>query len=420
MTDLNAAAAWLRTNAVRLSTIDPNTPLDDLDPLREFIGDARVVALGEGAHFIEEFWTVRQRLVRFLHEQLGFDIVAAEFDVDEAEDLDVWLANEADPRPLGRVSRGASDWGMCNIATWLRAWGGSRPRRPRFLGLDLPNGGSAFASTVERFASFVREVDADALPLLLAVEQASAKLVGTSVARTAQAWASLGTHQQDALTASLARLRLRMRALDAVLVARSSRDGVDRARRQLDSLIHADYAMRTNEAMHRGAEAALDHSVRDRFLADSVLDVLAREPQARVVILAHNGHVQRLPVVWGDYVSAHPMGMYLSAELCDDYVVIGTTTTGDVTSEMELAPETEVGFRVVETQLEAPQPSSLEAALIAAQAGEQLSLVACRRAPAGMFSCLRAQSGYLTTDVTAAYDVILSLPKLTVQRDLGF
>lgn len=123
MTDLNAAAAWLRTNAVRLSTIDPNAPLDDLDPLREFIGDARVVALGEGAHFIEEFWTVRQRLVRFLHEQLGFDIVAAEFDVDEAEDLDVWLANEADPRPLGRVSRGASDWGMCNIATWLRAWG---------------------------------------------------------------------------------------------------------------------------------------------------------------------------------------------------------------------------------------------------------------------------------------------------------
>jgi len=31
------------------------------------------------------------------------------------------------------------------------------------------------------------------------------------------------------------------RALDAVLVARSSRDAVDRARRQLDSLIHADY-----------------------------------------------------------------------------------------------------------------------------------------------------------------------------------
>jgi erythromycin esterase len=420
VTDLNAAAAWLQTNTVRLSAIDPNASLDELEPLRDLIGGARVVALGEGAHFIEEFWTVRQRLVRFLHEQLGFDIVAAEFDVDEAEELDAWLANGADPRPLCSVSPGAFDWGMRGVATWLRAWGASRPQRPRFLGLDLPNGGTAFAATVTRLAAFIRETDTDALPLLVAVEQASAKLVGTSVARTAQAWASIGTHQQEALTASLGRLRLRMRALDAVLVERSSRDRVARARRQLDALIAADYAMRTNEAMLRGADAYLDQSVRDRFLADSVLDLIAREPEARVVVLAHNGHVQRLPVVWGDYVSAHPMGMYLSAALGTDYVVIGTTTTGTVTSEMALAPETDVGFRVIESQLETPLPSSLEAALIAAQAGNQLSLIPCRKAPVGMFSCLRAQSGYLTVDVAAAYDAVISLPKLTVQHDLGF
>ena len=299
MTDLDAAAAWLQTNAVRLSHTHPDAPLDDLEPLRELIGDARVVALGEGAHFIEEFWTVRQRLVRFLHEQLGFGIVAAEFDVEEAIELDAWLEDEADARPLGSVSRGASDWGMAGTATWLRAWGASRPQRPRFVGLDLPNGADAFAATLARLAELLREADADALPLLLAVERASAKLAGTSVARTAQAWASIGTHEQDALTASLGRLRLRMRALDAVLVSRSSRERVTRARRQLDALIAADYAMRTNEAMHRGAEAYLDHSVRDRFLADSVLDVLSREPGARMIILAHNGHVQRLPVVWG-------------------------------------------------------------------------------------------------------------------------
>ncbi|NUP08062.1 MAG: hypothetical protein HOW73_18605 [Polyangiaceae bacterium] len=53
-------AAWLRSNAVRLSTLSPDAPLDDLEPLRTLIGNARFVALGEGAHFIDELWTVRQ------------------------------------------------------------------------------------------------------------------------------------------------------------------------------------------------------------------------------------------------------------------------------------------------------------------------------------------------------------------------
>lgn len=420
MSDFEKAAAWLRSNAVRLSSISPDAPLDDLEPLRALIGNARVVALGEGAHFIDELWTVRQRLVRYLHEELGFDVIAAEFDIDEAEALDAWLADPADPRPLCDVSRGAFDWGMRGTAAWLRAFGGARPRRPRFVGLDLPNGGAAFGAMVGRVADFIREADRDAVPLIENIEAAAASLAGTSVARTAQAWAALGTAAQDALTASLGRLQQRLRAIDALLVERTGRARTDQARRRVEALIAADYAMRANEAMHRGSEAFLDHSVRDRFLADSVLALLDSEPQSRIVILAHNGHVQRRTVVWGSYISAYPMGMYLSAELGDDYVVIGTTTTGGNTSEMKLAPETEVGFRVIDAALEAPEAGSLEAALVAAQPGEQPLLIPTRRAPSGMFGSLRAQSGYLTTDVGKAYDAVIALPNFTVQRDLGF
>jgi erythromycin esterase-like protein len=52
--------------------------------------------------------------------------------------------------------------------------------------------------------------------------------------------------------------------------------------------------------MHRGAEAQLDTSARDRFMADSLLALLERESEQCVVLLAHNGHVQKQPVVWGD------------------------------------------------------------------------------------------------------------------------
>jgi len=207
-----------------------------------------------------------------------------------------------------------------------------------------------------------------------------------------------------------------------VLAERGGRARAAGLRQRLSALQCADYALRANEAMHRGAEAPLDTSARDRFMADSLLALLESEPELRVVLLAHNGHVQKQPVVWGDYLSAHPLGMYLDRTLGDAYRVIGTTTTGRGSSEMELDPSVPVGFRVVQAALEPPQPGSLEAALLAAGFGDRLALASLRRAAAAglTFQRIRAQSGYLTSDVAAAYDAIISLPRLTVQRDLGF
>ena len=40
-------AGWLRAHAIPLTHLDPEAPLDDLEPLRGIIGDARVVAIGD-------------------------------------------------------------------------------------------------------------------------------------------------------------------------------------------------------------------------------------------------------------------------------------------------------------------------------------------------------------------------------------
>ena len=40
-------ATWLRDNATRLDSLDPGASLDDLEPLREIMGDARVVGRRE-------------------------------------------------------------------------------------------------------------------------------------------------------------------------------------------------------------------------------------------------------------------------------------------------------------------------------------------------------------------------------------
>lgn len=423
MHDLPAGAMteWLRGHVNELSTIDPDAPLDDLEPLREIVGDARVVGLGEGSHFIE-FWTVRQRLIRFLHERLAFDVVAAEFDLGEGEELARWVADPADPRPLRDVSRGAADWGMSATAHWLRSLGARDEDRLRFVGVDAPNGGAAFVAMIESVSRFLREVDPDSVSTVDRIEAIAARLAGTSVAGSAQAWTELGEAAQDALTAGVSRLQQRMRALGSEFARRSDRLRTDAARRRIDALVCADYMLRASAAVHQGSGALLDHSVRDRFMADSVLEVLEGKPDARVALLAHNAHVQKQPVVWGDYLSAHPMGMYLHRTLGDGYRVVGTTTTDDHTSEMKLDPEREVGFVVVDSPIDPPQHGSLEAGLVSAGLGDRLTLTSLRgAAEAGIaFDQIRAQSGYLSADVGAAYDGVLTIPEITLDTNLGF
>ena len=65
--DNNVVSAWLRDHARRLRTLDPaDADVTDLAPLREIVGDARVVAIGESMHRVHEFCRLRDRMLRFL------------------------------------------------------------------------------------------------------------------------------------------------------------------------------------------------------------------------------------------------------------------------------------------------------------------------------------------------------------------
>jgi erythromycin esterase len=91
MADKKSFADWVTDNVIAAETLDPQARLDDLEPLREVIGDARVVAIGESAHYVREFYLLRHRLLRFLAERLGFNVYALEAPFTEAHAIDAWV-----------------------------------------------------------------------------------------------------------------------------------------------------------------------------------------------------------------------------------------------------------------------------------------------------------------------------------------
>ncbi|APU13430.1 hypothetical protein UA75_06790 [Actinoalloteichus sp. GBA129-24] len=52
----DSLADWIRTHGHSVSTLDLDAPLEDLGPLAEIVGSARVVGLGESSHHVEEFY----------------------------------------------------------------------------------------------------------------------------------------------------------------------------------------------------------------------------------------------------------------------------------------------------------------------------------------------------------------------------
>lgn len=81
-----------------LRTLDPAAPTDDLNWLDAVVGDARVVAIGESAHYNRECYLLRHRLLRHMVERHGFGAYALESRFAKGWQVDMWVRGARNKR----------------------------------------------------------------------------------------------------------------------------------------------------------------------------------------------------------------------------------------------------------------------------------------------------------------------------------
>jgi|GEM_PF-2076305 len=307
----NEVTSWLRSNALPFNTSQPGTDYADLMPLKQMIGNARIVSLGEATHGTHEFFAMKHRLLEFLVKEMGFNIFAIE---------DTWAGTEAvneyvhgGPGTAGVAHRKMDYWTwrtteVLDMIRWMRAYNDNpaNTRKVSFRGFDIQNA----LTPVEHLLNYLRKVDPGQVENVQNLYSCI-----TNFGPYPGAYRERPQEYKAECRSKIDSVRRMMEERGGDYQGRSS--GVEYA-----NALQATRIMLQTEECHAIPDCIY---VRDRHMADNAAWLLEQAgPDAKMVIWAHNQHVGNLVNNIEGYVWTS-MGRHLHDRFGDDMFIIGFT-----------------------------------------------------------------------------------------------
>lgn len=300
-----SVGAWLSANAFPLDPLDPDGPVDDLEPLRGLLSDARIVALGEATHGTREFALMKHRLLRFLVEELGFGAIALEAPWAEAYRIDDYVrTGTGDPETLlsGLYLWPWNTREVLDVVGWLREHNQDSPDPVRFLGIDMQFPGMA----IQNVKAFVSQVDPTRLPEVEGGLECLERFANDPAGRFP------APEYADQLRQAY-REPCR-RSLDDVYALLASHEVEYTQASNPDAFAWALQSARLAVQFEDHASALVLY-MRDLYMAENVAWHLDRlGPGGRLVVWSHNYHVANMPIF---------MGQELKHRYGDEVVLVG-------------------------------------------------------------------------------------------------
>jgi erythromycin esterase len=330
---------WLRENAIPFNTTEPGSGFDDLMPLKEIIGDARIVALGEATHGTREFFQMKHRMLEFLVKEMGFNIFAIEATWPEANLVNDYVhTGEGDPAEL---LKGLYFWTwntqeVLDMIRWMQAHNENPGDAPpvNFFGFDMQFPRMAMDNVVE----YLQKVDP------AAAEQADTLFdcfhVYTSTLYT----------YADAPSDTRTQCRENLREVHNLLSQRQTDYEPVSSPGEFTLALQSARVVQQAEDVF-GSE---DPAARDRYMAENVAWLLDQAGvDAKVVLWAHNGHVGM------DSAHGKPMGACLREQYGDEMVIFGFTFYSGSFNAIEMSGPGQFGG-LTEYQIALPPEDSYE------------------------------------------------------------
>ncbi len=294
---------WLRDNAIPFETTDPNSNFEDLLPLKELIGDARIVALGEATHGTHEFPEMKHRMLRFLVEEMGFNTFAIEASWAETNLLNNYVrTGQGDPAKLldEYLPWTSNTQEVLDMVLWMRAHNENPGDAPlvSFYGFDT----QFHEMAMDNVFAYLEQADPDRV-----VE--TIRLYYCFSPDRTRLYAGSSAESKANCRANLQAVYDQLSRRQTEYEARSSPEAFARA------LQSARVVLQVEDQVSLGDH---DYIVRDQYMAENVTWLLNQAgPSGKIILSAHNFHVST------DDLIIKTMGAHLREAYGEEMVVIG-------------------------------------------------------------------------------------------------
>lgn len=292
--------SWLRKQSISFDTAEPRETNKDLRPLKSLIGNARIVALGEGTHGTSEFFEMKHRITKYLAEEMGFTIFAIEANMPETRRINEYvLTGKGDPK---EALDGIYFWTwntqeVFNMIEWMRQFNTSGKGRIEFRGFDMQYPKVA----MDNVQSFIEKAEPQYFDSLKQVynniREIYDELRGkrTSTSQKYQTWYDT-----------------------ALSIYRHIKRNKGNYLKSFNSMT-VEQALQDARIIVQSAEAHLpDKPSRDESMAENVEWILSQSPpNSKIVLWAHNGHVSKSGTRY------ESMGKFLAERFKKQMVVFG-------------------------------------------------------------------------------------------------
>ena len=278
----------LRKYIYPLRTCEPDGgDTKDLEILKKLIGNSKVVALGEVSHGSSEIFKMKNRIIQYLAANHGFDIFSIEANMPEAYKLnDYTVRGEGDPKKL---IAGMYFWTwrteeVLNMVEWMRRF--NRPKqRIEFTGFDMQYYDGAVNELLDAFKGH-DEAASKITALKKTLDEIRIR------AQQNRGMPSVGYNETKEIDTVLSFLR-------NIIDTSPKKDWL------LQNAVVIEQYLGNNSGLWR-----------DKCMADNFLWIKEHNPNSKLVIWAHNGHIMK---------TNQMMGYHLAQKLGNDYTTIGFT-----------------------------------------------------------------------------------------------
>ncbi|MDB5009461.1 MAG: erythromycin esterase [Mucilaginibacter sp.] len=292
----NELITAINSQLVPLKSLSPGGDFNDLQPLKKFLKDKKVIGLGESAHGVHEFFTFKQRLLEFMVQEMGIKTLLTETDFTGTQVMNDYVTTGKGDVHEAMTALGGVVWTtqeFIDMAEWVKKYNSDKPDKDKV-----------------RIYGFDMTTSHNAVPLLMAYLTQTKQLtpeLQQGFSALSKNVATLSDEDKLAINNALVQLR-------SVKFTRPDKKEAEFYKHTARTIVqYADYIL-PSEAPYPNQK----NDIRDKYMAENAEWIYNYTGNSKMIISAHNEHLTK--VINSTGVSR--MGVYLNEKFKDNYYIL--------------------------------------------------------------------------------------------------